>query len=219
MPGDFLFSESLSQLDPNLHELIQIKTERQLKKLILIPRESYAPSAVREALGSTFQNIYAEGYPDEATRWMTEEQLLEYPARLTFYRKNSDDRYYKGVEYVDVVESLERRHYAELFTANSISADSLYVTEKEVRMAHSIDPVLDEKGHMIGSVTSCAIDSEGWLTGHAYIQTKHAGEGNEIFIYQGAPQSVGKAPSELSPGDHHIKLPGQAIIISRFPKL
>jgi len=55
MPGDFLFTESLPELTPNLHELIQIETERQFKKLILIPGESYAPSAVREALGFIYQ--------------------------------------------------------------------------------------------------------------------------------------------------------------------
>ena len=127
MRDDFLFPESLSELDPHLHELIQIETERQFKKLILIPSESYAPLAVREALGSTFQNIYAEGYPDEATRWMTEEQLMDYPARLAFYRRYSDDRYYKGVEYVDIIESLARRRCAELFATDSVPADSLYV--------------------------------------------------------------------------------------------
>ena len=61
--------------------------------------------------------------------------------------------------------------------------------DKAVRMAHSGDPVLDNKGRMIGTVTSCAIDSDGWLTGQAYIQTNYATEGNSIYIYQGAPQS------------------------------
>ena len=77
---------------------------------------------------------------------------------------------------------------------------------------------MDNKGRVIGTVTSCAIDSEGWLTGQAYIQTKYSTEGNSIFIYQGAPQSVGKPPSELSQGDR-VKLPAQATVLSRFPKL
>ena len=41
-------------------------SEEKLKaakvELILIPSESTAPAAVRQALGSVFQNIYAEGY-------------------------------------------------------------------------------------------------------------------------------------------------------------
>ena len=43
-------------------------------------------------------------------------------------------------------------------------------TEKGVRMAHPGDPVLDPKGRVVGMVTSCAIDSEGFLTGQAYLE-------------------------------------------------
>lgn len=55
MHDDFLFSESLPELTPNLHELIQIETERQFKKLSLFPGESYTPCAAREPLGFIFQ--------------------------------------------------------------------------------------------------------------------------------------------------------------------
>ena len=104
-----------------------MKRERQARKLILIPSESTAPLAVREALSSAFQNIYAEGYPDEEMRWMSEEEILDYPARLAHYRRSSDPRYYKGVEYADLVESLARRRAAEAFAANGYSADQIYV--------------------------------------------------------------------------------------------
>src|SRR5512138_2786106 len=100
---DFLFRGSLSEFDPELFDLIQLEAERQARKLILIPSESTAPLAVGEALGSAFENIYAEGYPDEETRWMSEEEILDYPLRLAEYRSNGDPRYYKGVEYADVV--------------------------------------------------------------------------------------------------------------------
>jgi len=76
---------------------------------------------VREALSSAFQNIYAEGYPEEATRWIPNRKFLDYPARLAEYRRNGDPRYYKGVEYADVVESLARRRTAEAFAANGYS--------------------------------------------------------------------------------------------------
>ncbi len=36
-------------------------------------------------------------------------------------------------------------------------------TEKGVRMAHPGDPVLDAKGRAVGTVTSCAIDTEGFF--------------------------------------------------------
>ncbi len=83
--------------------------------------------AVREALSSPFQNIYAEGYPDEESRWMNDEEILDYPARLAEYRRNSDPRYYKGVEYADTVEALARRRAAQTFAANGITADQIYV--------------------------------------------------------------------------------------------
>src|SRR5512133_1343715 len=124
---DFLFRGSLAKLDSDVYELTQLEAERQARKLILIPSESTAPLAVREALGSTFQNIYAEGYPDEETRWMSEEDILDYPARLAHYRRYGDPRYYKGVEYADAVEALARRRAAEAFAANGISADQIYV--------------------------------------------------------------------------------------------
>lgn len=124
---DFLFRGSLAKLDRDVYELTRLESERQARKLILIPSESVAPAAVREAMGSTFQNIYAEGYPDEESRWMSEEEILDYPARLGHYRRHSDPRYYKGVEYADTVEALARRRAAEVFAANGVSADQIYV--------------------------------------------------------------------------------------------
>src|SRR5512141_1657929 len=124
---DFLFRGSLAKLDPDVYELTQLEAERQARKLILIPSESSSPMAVREALASAFQNIYAEGYPEEETRWMSEEEILDYPARLADYRRNGDPRYYKGVEYADVVESLARRRAAEAFAANGFTADQIFV--------------------------------------------------------------------------------------------
>ncbi|MCL4561349.1 MAG: glycine cleavage system aminomethyltransferase GcvT [Chloroflexi bacterium] len=123
---DFLFRGKLADLDPEVFELTQLEAERQYRKLIMIPSESTAPQAVREALGSVFQNIYAEGYPDEETRWMSESEILDYTKFLPYYRRYSDPRYYKGVEYADVVESLARRRCSEAFAANGIDADNLF---------------------------------------------------------------------------------------------
>lgn len=124
---DFLVRGSLAKLDPDVFELTQLEAERQARKLILIPSESTAPLAVREAMGSAFQNIYAEGYPDEDTRLMSEADILDYPARLTNFRRNSDPRYYKGTEYADLVEALARRRAAEAFAANGVKADEIFV--------------------------------------------------------------------------------------------
>jgi glycine hydroxymethyltransferase len=124
---DLLFRGSMEDLDPELHEVTQIEAERQYRKLILIPSESAAPMAVREALSSAFQNVYAEGYPPEETRVMTEEQILDHALRLAEYRRYSDPRYYKGVEYADTVEALARRRCAEIFAANGTAPEDIYV--------------------------------------------------------------------------------------------
>lgn len=125
--SDFLFRGDLEDLDPAVYELTQIEAERQFRNLIMIPSESAAPAAVREALSSAFQNVYAEGYPPEATRWMDEDQILNFEQRLAEYRRYSDPRYYKGVEYADAIEALARRRCAEAFAANGLGADDLYV--------------------------------------------------------------------------------------------
>lgn len=120
------FTASLREIDPAVKDLIGYEAERQARKLILIPSESQAPEAVREALGSVFQNIYAEGYPDPATHWLTQDQILDYELQLATYRRYSDQRYYKGVEYVNILEALARRRAAEAFATADISPDDIW---------------------------------------------------------------------------------------------
>jgi glycine hydroxymethyltransferase len=91
-------------------------------------------------------------------------------------------------------------------------------TDKGVRMAHNGDPVLDKRGKVIGWVTSCAVDMEGFLTGQAYLELKSAEEGTPIYIFQGAPDKPGQAPSSLNTGDKTV-MPTAAIVLRRFPKL
>jgi glycine hydroxymethyltransferase len=124
---DFLFRGDLETLDPAVAELIGHEAERQVRKLILIPSESEAPQAVLAALGSVFQNIYAEGYPDPDTRWQNESEILDYARQLSEYRRYADPRYYKGVEYADIVEALARRRTAEAFATPAAPAERLYV--------------------------------------------------------------------------------------------
>ena len=123
----YLFYGDLSEIDPDVAELIRLETTRQDQTLILIPSESSIPKAVRDATGSTFSNIYAEGYPPEAMRRQSQRQILDMGAQLTEYRRRSDLRYYKGTEYANIIEALARRRVAEAFTSDTTNADSLYV--------------------------------------------------------------------------------------------
>ncbi len=126
-PHDFLFRGTLAEMDADVAELVRHETARQARRLVMIPSESTIPLAVREAVGSAFHNIYAEGYPVDDTRWMGEADILDYDARLADYRRNSDARYYKGTEYANIIEALARRRVAEAFANERVSANELYV--------------------------------------------------------------------------------------------
>jgi len=88
------------------------------------------------------------------------------------------------------------------------------------RKAHPGDPVLNQRGQVIGWVTSCAIDSEGMWTGQAFVEKGTAVDGTSISVYldAGKSKAAGKAISELKSGDR-VALPAAGVILSRFPKL
>ncbi len=125
--NDFLFRGGVEELDPEVAKLIRHETARQQEKLILIPSESTVPFAVRKAISSPFHNIYAEGYPLDNSRTMTQSEILDYDQRLPEFRRQADQRYYKGTEYANILESLARRRAAERFAGNGLSADDLFV--------------------------------------------------------------------------------------------
>lgn len=124
---DFLFRGDLASIDPDVAALVDFEAIRQARKLIMIPSESSIPLAVREAVGSVLSNIYAEGYPPEEWRFMSEENLLDVDMRLAEFRRDGSPRYYKGTEVAEVVESLARRRTAERFATEKYGADKLYV--------------------------------------------------------------------------------------------
>lgn len=74
------FKDSLSQVDPQIYEIIEKETARQRDGLQLIPSESFAPLAVLQALGSALNNKYSEGYAGK--------------------------RYYEGNKHIDELEPI-----------------------------------------------------------------------------------------------------------------
>ncbi len=162
--SDFLVRGTLSKVDPAVEELIRLESERQYRKLILIPSESTAPRAVLEALGSRLQNLYAEGYPDEDTRWMSEPEILDYPARLGYFRRYSDPRYYKGTEYADVIEALARRRCAEAFATAEITADNIFVNVQPLSGAPANTAVYDALVTPGDTVMGLNLNDGGHLT-------------------------------------------------------
>jgi glycine hydroxymethyltransferase len=81
----------LKDIDPQIHELINLEKNRQEEGLELIASENYCSKAVMEAQGSCLTNKYAEGYPKK--------------------------RYYGGCEFVDGVEQIAIDRVREIFNA------------------------------------------------------------------------------------------------------
>jgi len=121
---DYLFRQQIGEIFPFVSDLIRWEDERQARKLIFIPSQSYVPQSVRDALSSRFQNLYAEGYPSTQMTLSTEEQLKDVPWQLANYRRYADRRFYKGKEYVNFLESLAQRKAAQLFAGEGLSPDN-----------------------------------------------------------------------------------------------
>ncbi len=99
---------------------------------------------------------------------------------------------------------------------------------KSGRMAHNGDPVLDEAGRVIGEVTCCSIDTEGYRLGQAHLEFKYTAEGAPIQILQGAGEVFAKAKprparqaeveAALTANGGKVRPPEAATVLSRFPK-
>ncbi|GAA0766416.1 serine hydroxymethyltransferase [Clostridium subterminale] len=84
--------EHVKNIDSEIYEAICLETARQESKIELIASENFTSEAVREAMGSTLTNKYAEGYPGK--------------------------RYYGGCECVDIAENIARDRMCKLFGAD-----------------------------------------------------------------------------------------------------
>lgn len=127
MTDNDVWTMELAKVDRAVEALIQAEEERQCRKIILIPSESLTPRAVREAMGSVFTSIYAEGYPREEMLRLPEDRLMEIAEQLAYFRRYSDRRFYKGVEFADLVEALACRRAAECFATPDVRADDIFV--------------------------------------------------------------------------------------------
>ena len=124
---DTFFGASLPDVDSDLARIIDLEEERQARRIILIPSESIAPAPVREALGSVFNNIYAEGYPPLRMTRDDEALLLDLGHQLAYYRRYADRRFYKGADYVHFVETLAQRRCAACFANEIVPAEDIFV--------------------------------------------------------------------------------------------
>lgn len=123
---DYLFRGTLKELDPAVFELTQLEAERQVRRLILIPSESFTPMAVRDRWPppSTISTPKGIRTPTPAGCAKTKSWITKNAWPTTGV---TPTRYYKGVEYANIVEALARRRAAELFAVEGFGADDIFV--------------------------------------------------------------------------------------------
>ncbi len=122
----YLFDNDLAALDPLMDGWIAKETERQARRLILIPSESICMAPVRKVLDTPFSNLYAEGYPPSGYKRLSEEELADEAFNLVFYRRYADRRFYKGNDYVNLVEQLAARRVADCFANPHASSKEIF---------------------------------------------------------------------------------------------
>ncbi len=171
MSSDFITQGSLEELDPHLSKVIAGEDKRQQQKIILIASESVAAPPVQALMSSSFGNVYAEGYPRQESRRQTEAEIVDLDLELAHYRRYSDPRYYKGVEYADIVEALARRRAAELFAANGLTADELFV---------NVQPLSGSPAN--ASVYAALMDPGDTLMGLDLIHGGHLTHGSKVSL-------------------------------------
>ncbi|MFB6214385.1 MAG: hypothetical protein ABEI54_00805, partial [Candidatus Bipolaricaulia bacterium] len=168
---DLLVNGDLSEIDPLVDELIDIEEDRQARKLILIPSESVAPLPVREALGSVFNNVYAEGYPRDVMRKEPEEQMNDLTRQITHYRRYANRRFYKGTEFVDMVESLAGTRAKDAYATEEVPSDEIYV---------NVQPLSGTAGNL--AIYDSFVDPGDTVMGMALDQGGHLSHGSEFNL-------------------------------------
>ena len=111
LPSDF-FNRPLSEVDPEIAEVLALELERQQRTLEMIASENFVPMAVLEAQGSVLTNKYAEGYPGK--------------------------RYYGGCEHVDVAERLAIKRAVELFGAEHANVQPHSGAQANIAVYHAL---------------------------------------------------------------------------------
>ena len=83
-----------------------------------------------------------------------------------------------------------------------------------IEMGGDMDYVVDKRGRVIGRVLSCAVDSDGYMTGQALVEKKYAEEGTSIGIVAAA--KTAKPADGLKVGDR-LPIADGATVLTRFP--
>jgi glycine hydroxymethyltransferase len=78
------------------------------------------------------------------------------------------------------------------------------------------DVIVSRKGRVVGAVTSCSLDSEGWLTGLGYVRKPQTKVGTRLGVFQVESRSWSSKPlTSLEAGDR-VQLHDVIVVIKRF---
>ncbi len=111
LPPDY-FNAPVSEVDPEIAELLDLELDRQQRTLEMIASENFVPVSVLEAQGSVLTNKYAEGYPGK--------------------------RYYGGCEFVDIVEQLAIDRAKALFGAEHANVQPHSGAQANIEAYHAL---------------------------------------------------------------------------------
>ena len=186
---DTFLGADIGLVDPDTNTIIGYEEERQARKLIMIPSESIAPLAVRQALGSVFNNVYAEGYPPLRMTRDDEETILDTGHQLVYYRRYADRRFYKGVDYVNFIETLAQRRAALIFANERVADKDIYVNVQPLSGAAANLAVYDTLVNAGDTVMGMDLYQGGHLTHGS--EFNFSGKRYHVISY-GVSRSTGK---------------------------
>ncbi|MBN1642924.1 MAG: glycine cleavage system aminomethyltransferase GcvT [Anaerolineae bacterium] len=141
--ADEFFGRGIADVDPLTDALIHLEEERQKRRIILIPSESYVPQSVREAMGSVFANVYAEGSPPSQMVGNEQDLLADLTQQLAYYGRYAGCRFHEGADYVQLVEALAQRRAAACFANDRVRADDIHVNVQPLSVAAANAAVYD----------------------------------------------------------------------------
>jgi glycine hydroxymethyltransferase len=121
------------------------------------------------------------------------------------------------VKLEKAVEFIGKPAYAQKAAQATMHLVRFRLQERNVRVPRLGDPVLDRRGRVIGTVTSCTQDGEGYLIGMALVE-KAAGvaEGGVIYILA-LPERPPEPLKPFAPLGSRALMPEPAVVLPRFP--
>jgi glycine cleavage system T protein len=186
---DMFFDAEIESVDEDTARLIELEEERQSRKLIMIASESLCPKPVKQALNSVFTNLYSEGLPSVRMDRETVEEVLDYDSQMTNQRRLADRRYYKGCDYVNLVETLAKRRICELYSTHKdpkaeikLKPEEIYANVQPLSGAIGNNAIYDAFLEIGDTVMGMSLTSGGHLT-HGSIANR-SGKHYNIVSYE-----------------------------------